>query len=435
MRRCSAVDAEAGPSGSSSRPDDAWSVHDGASFAQHIRKLKPAAPNECRVFGLPTSKIIHLEELRGGLLEAALDRCSCSPSAASKPSQQPAPQQQPTSTRTETFAAMKKDRQQKRSLRQHRWTIHDGLFFAQHCRNREPAVSDEYIWLLLCGERPRSALASSRPPRLAAADAPHAPFAPPASPEADATSADTPAADAPAADGGPAVAAAEVTPNAQLPDVSGSADEQQQQQQQAAEGEEEQADLGCIDRLLLRYKASAEPEAALEADIAPLAGPAIGDAAIDPDAAPAVEVPAPDVLPEAVFSAACSSLDATFVRGWLHAGGDINAQESARGWTLLMSAAVYSHNLLVVELLHRGASTEVQQHTGSTALALAAMCGARRAVELLIQHGADVNSRDCMGGERVAASRGSKARGGDASHHLAARGLLPRSRAARSCLS
>jgi hypothetical protein len=100
----------------------------------------------------------------------------------------------------------------------------------------------------------------------------------------------------------------------------------------------------------------------------------------------------PRVLPEAVFAAACGSCDMQVVRSWLLAGGDVNAQEGARGWTLLMAASVYEHNMLVLELLQRGAATEVRQQRGATALAVASMRGAYRAVELLVEHGADVNA-------------------------------------------
>jgi len=105
----------------------------------------------------------------------------------------------------------------------------------------------------------------------------------------------------------------------------------------------------------------------------------------------------PRVLPESVFSAACAHPDVGLIREWLAGGGDVNAREGARGWTLLMAAAVHDHNLLVVELLQRGASTEVVQHTGSTALSLASMRGSLRAVQLLVQAGADVNAADSMG--------------------------------------
>jgi len=87
------------------------------------------------------------------------------------------------------------------------------------------------------------------------------------------------------------------------------------------------------------------------------------------------------------------------VREWLQAGGDINAPlaEAPVGWTLLMGATVYEQRLLVVELLQRGASTELRQSQGSTALALATMKGSRAVVELLLQAAADVNATDNMG--------------------------------------
>jgi len=130
------------------------------------------------------------------------------------------------------------------------------------------------------------------------------------------------------------------------------------------------------------------------------------EAPCEPSEAPAAANPSDEngcgddadgVLPEAVFAAAGSAYDMQVVRSHLQAGGDINAQDASRGWTLLMAASVYDHKMLVMELLQRGANTEVRQHYGCTALAVASMRGSQRAVELLVDASADVNAADHMG--------------------------------------
>lgn len=111
----------------------------------------------------------------------------------------------------------------------------------------------------------------------------------------------------------------------------------------------------------------------------------------------ASEVTTSTGLPDEIFAAAGAQYDISAVRQWLRSGGDINARDQKRGWTLLMGAAVYDHSILVLELLQRGANTEIQQSCGSTALALASMAGSERSVTLLVEGDADVNARDQMG--------------------------------------
>ena len=248
---------------------------------------------------------------------------------------------------------------------QRRWTIHDGLFFAQHCRFGKPETTDEHMWLLQCTtDQPRGVVAAAPAP---ASSNPDEELSTPtlvghAELENSSQATEPPPPDACTADATPA--------HLQLAAVS------------AAPVSEKRGDLSDV----------AAPAAAPEEDVteqieAPTA-----------EASTAVEATRPiPHLPRLVFQAAFKSADLPIVREWLREGGDINAAEEGRGWTLLMAAAVCDNHLLLCELLQRGAAPEVMQRSGSTALALAAMQGSCRAAELLLEANAAANTVDHMG--------------------------------------
>ena len=85
-------------------------------------------------------------------------------------------------------------------------------------------------------------------------------------------------------------------------------------------------------------------------DVAAPSDKATTDASAAGVAAECSSPPRPDVLPDAVFTAAAGAYELPVVRRWLQEGGDVNARERARGWTLLMASAVYDHSILVLEL-------------------------------------------------------------------------------------
>jgi hypothetical protein len=71
---------------------------------------------------------------------------------------------------------------------------------------------------------------------------------------------------------------------------------------------------------------------------------------------------------------------------------DINQPDTQNNWTMLMSASHQGHFKLAKKLLENGASTNIQDKCGWTALMFSAFTGySTETVELLIQHGADVN--------------------------------------------
>ena len=105
----------------------------------------------------------------------------------------------------------------------------------------------------------------------------------------------------------------------------------------------------------------------------------------------------PDVLPSSLFDACCRGNAIHALRLWLGDGGDINAREAQRGWTMLMGACAFGQRLVALELLQRGASSDEETRQGATALHFASMVGALKCVELLVEAMADVNAADSMG--------------------------------------
>ena len=63
------------------------------------------------------------------------------------------------------------------------------------------------------------------------------------------------------------------------------------------------------------------------------------------------------------------------------------------GITLLIGAALHGHERVVELLIQHGAEINLQDSVGSTALMLAAQEGHERVVDLLIRHGAEVNKQ------------------------------------------
>ena len=348
--------------GDSNNGGTAWSVHDGQFFANHVHNSSPAVPNEHRFMMLPADRrdehaIIHLRDLK-----VSLERLE----GSGPPNDSP-------SLRRAASAAVRHE-----PSIQRRWSVHDGLFFARHCRLNAPSTMNERLWLLRIGELPRGTF------EVAAAKA-AAPTAAPAAVAVDAEVsevvdvteasspqprglrglvAEPPAASPPTA---AAVAAAAVA---------------------AATEETARPPMVQVGRSL-GSPATREPAARGPRDVS--------DSGVADEGSLSVVAGDDRCLPEAVFLAACRPSGVKTVRAWLFAGGDINAREAGRGWTLLMTAAVCDNNLLVLELLQRGASTEVEQHMGSTALALAAMQGSYQACVLLVNAGATINSVDQMG--------------------------------------
>ena len=88
------------------------------------------------------------------------------------------------------------------------------------------------------------------------------------------------------------------------------------------------------------------------------------------------------------------------VLAWLDGGGRADATYERRGVsgiTLLMGAAFNGHERVVELLLQHGAEINLQRSDGWTALVIAASNGHERLVELLMQHGAEVNLQDSDG--------------------------------------
>ena len=89
------------------------------------------------------------------------------------------------------------------------------------------------------------------------------------------------------------------------------------------------------------------------------------------------------------------------VLAWLEGGGWADAtyeRDGVSGVTLLMFAARYGHERVVELLIQHGAEINLQNSVGDTALMRAAQHGHERVVELLLRHGADINLQNSGGG-------------------------------------
>ena len=79
---------------------------------------------------------------------------------------------------------------------------------------------------------------------------------------------------------------------------------------------------------------------------------------------------------------------------------DLNQPAGSGSWTMLMVASHEGHYKLVKALLENGASVNLKDKCGWSALMLAAFTGQKTApsvVELLLQYGADINLANCDG--------------------------------------
>jgi len=103
---------------------------------------------------------------------------------------------------------------------------------------------------------------------------------------------------------------------------------------------------------------------------------------------------------KAEFYAARQALiagDEPALLAWLEAGGQVNAMPSQRDLTLLMNAAHLGQERVVELLLQHGAEIDMESSKGVTALMLATACGHARVVELLLQRGAQVDMQNSSG--------------------------------------
>ena len=113
--------------------------------------------------------------------------------------------------------------------------------------------------------------------------------------------------------------------------------------------------------------------------------------------------PAPPRLPIAVVRAA-SNGDVPAITGWLAASGSIDAtwdspmDHNVRGFTLLMLACLRGHEPLVVLLLQRKASLDMQDGHGATALIISTANGRHSIVAMLLQAGARTDLKARKGG-------------------------------------
>ena len=82
---------------------------------------------------------------------------------------------------------------------------------------------------------------------------------------------------------------------------------------------------------------------------------------------------------------------------WLRKEGDVNAQRTSDGNSLLQLCVIMRQPDLVRELLNRGAAYDVANHSGSTSLMAAAQLGATLEAQLLVKAGADVNKQSKYG--------------------------------------
>ncbi|WP_075591439.1 ankyrin repeat domain-containing protein [Labilibacter marinus] len=76
------------------------------------------------------------------------------------------------------------------------------------------------------------------------------------------------------------------------------------------------------------------------------------------------------------------------IKKHLKAGTDLNSTEPMGGSTPLISATVFGHNEVAIELIKAGADVNVQNKEGSTALHSAAFFCRTEIVKALLQHGA-----------------------------------------------
>ena len=101
-------------------------------------------------------------------------------------------------------------------------------------------------------------------------------------------------------------------------------------------------------------------------------------------------------LPGCIATAAYQG-DVAAVRAWLDGSGHPDARQRKCGGTLLMGASAGGHELLLVMLLGRGASLDLQSKGGVSALMVAAVAGKPTVVLLLLHAGARTDLHDIDG--------------------------------------
>ena len=132
--------------GDSNNGGTAWSVHDGQFFANHVHNSSPAVPNEHRFMMLPPIGETSTRSSISRDLKVSLERLE----GSGPPNDSP-------SLRRAASAAVRHE-----PSIQRRWSVHDGLFFARHCRLNAPSTMNERLWLLRIGELPARHLRGRR---------------------------------------------------------------------------------------------------------------------------------------------------------------------------------------------------------------------------------------------------------------------------------
>jgi len=93
------------------------------------------------------------------------------------------------------------------------------------------------------------------------------------------------------------------------------------------------------------------------------------------------------------FVLACREGDVKIARQLLVAGADVNLPRSYNGDTPLMQAAAYMPAEFVNEIIAKGAQVNVMTRDGDTAAGWAAFGGKLENLKVLVEHGAEINTR------------------------------------------
>ena len=101
-------------------------------------------------------------------------------------------------------------------------------------------------------------------------------------------------------------------------------------------------------------------------------------------------------LPEAAFTG-----DLTWIKQALIEGADPNAKDPESGATVLALAALMGHTEIVALLVEHGADINTKSRDGGTALHAAAFLGRAETAAFLLEHGADPTIRNNTGGTAI----------------------------------